>query len=99
MEHAWGKMKYWYIILLRKRKGKHNFGTQKDRGVDSSKIFKFILKNKKFWEELIAYFSRYDMDSIENGAPNNSFLRVCSLPPKCFTEPLPNNDKGYRYTE
>jgi hypothetical protein len=89
-----GKIIYWYIILLRKPEGKNNLGVQKDRGVDGNKIFKCILKSKKFCEELIAYFPRYDMDSTENDASNNSFLRVCSLPPKRFTEPLPSNDKG-----
>jgi hypothetical protein len=28
--------------------------------------------NQKFWEELIAYFSWYDMDRIENDVSNNS---------------------------
>jgi hypothetical protein len=37
-------------------------------------------KNKKFWEELAAYFPWYDMDSIENDAPSILLLRVYSLP-------------------
>jgi hypothetical protein len=35
---------------------------------------------KKFWEELIAYFTLCDTDRIENDASNNySILRVYSL--------------------
>jgi hypothetical protein len=30
---------------------------------------------KNFWEELIAYFSSYDTDRIENDASNNSLQR------------------------
>jgi hypothetical protein len=37
--------------------------------------------NKKFWEELIAYFPSYDTGHIENDASDNySLLRVYSLP-------------------
>jgi hypothetical protein len=57
-EACMGKMKYWYIILVEKPEGKINFGTQKVRGVIGSKIFKCILKNNKFCEELIAYSPR-----------------------------------------
>jgi hypothetical protein len=34
-------------------------------------------KNKKFWEELIAYFPWYDTGHIENDASNNSSLLAC----------------------
>jgi hypothetical protein len=30
--------------------------------------------NKKFWEELIAYFPWYDTNRIENDASNNSSI-------------------------
>jgi hypothetical protein len=33
--------------------------------------------NKKFWEELIAYFSWYDKGHIENDASNNSSNAAC----------------------
>jgi hypothetical protein len=35
--------------------------------------------NKKFWEELIAYFPWYDMDvdGTENDAPNDSSIVAC----------------------
>jgi hypothetical protein len=35
--------------------------------------------NKKFWEELIAYFPRYDTGHIENDASNNSPIVACVL--------------------
>jgi hypothetical protein len=35
------------------------------------------LKNKKFWEELIAYFPWYDTGHIENDASNNSSIVAC----------------------
>jgi hypothetical protein len=34
----------------------------------------------KFWEELIAYFPRYDMGHIENDTFNNSSIAAYSLP-------------------
>jgi hypothetical protein len=34
-------------------------------------------KNKKFWEELIAYFSLYDTGHIENDASNISSIVAC----------------------
>jgi hypothetical protein len=37
----------------------------------------FYFLNKKFWEELIAYFPWHDMDVIENDVPNNSSIGVC----------------------
>jgi hypothetical protein len=50
-----------------------------------------IYKNKKFWEELIAYFPWYDTDHIENDAFNNSsivafvfFTAVTFLPSRCL---------------
>jgi hypothetical protein len=65
------------------------------------------VSNKKFWEELIAYFPWYDTGHIENDASNNSFVAcvlvtaVTFLPSRClatirgfFTQPLPSNDKG-----
>jgi hypothetical protein len=35
--------------------------------------------NKKFWEELIAYFPWYDTGHIENDMPNNSSIVACVL--------------------
>jgi hypothetical protein len=50
----------------------------------------FIL-NKKFWEELIAYFPWYDMGHIENDGSNNSSIIACVfviavtfLPSRCL---------------
>jgi hypothetical protein len=47
--------------------------------------------NKKFWEELIAYFSWYDIGHIENDASNNSSIvvgvfitAVTFLPSRCL---------------
>jgi hypothetical protein len=33
--------------------------------------------NKKFWEELIAYFPRHDIERIENDASSNSSIVAC----------------------
>jgi hypothetical protein len=58
-------------------------------------------QNKKFWEELIAYFRWYDTDRIEYDAPNNSSVVACF---RCrgnvFTEPLPSNEReiDWRHT-
>jgi hypothetical protein len=35
--------------------------------------------NKKFWEELIAYFPWYDTGHIENDASNNSSIVGCAF--------------------
>jgi hypothetical protein len=47
--------------------------------------------NKKFWEELIAYFPWYDTGHIRNGASNNSSIVTCVfvtavtfLPSRCL---------------
>jgi hypothetical protein len=47
--------------------------------------------NKKFWEELIAYFPSYDTGHIENNASNNSSSVACLfvtavtfLPSRCL---------------
>jgi hypothetical protein len=62
--------------------------------------------NKKFWEELIAYFPRYDTGHIDNDESNSSSIVACvfvtavtllSNDRGIFTEPLPSNDKGYAY--
>jgi hypothetical protein len=34
-------------------------------------------KNKKFWEELIAYFPWYDTGHVEHAASNNSYVVAC----------------------
>jgi hypothetical protein len=61
---------------------------------------------KKFWEELIAYFPRYDTGHFENDTSINSsivayvFVTAVTFPPllsndrEIFTEPLPSNDRG-----
>jgi hypothetical protein len=48
--------------------------------------------NKKFWEEVITYLPRYDMDRIKNGASNNSSIFACVfvaaltyLPSRCLS--------------
>jgi hypothetical protein len=41
----------------------------------SNKLF----KNKKFWVELIAYFSWYDIGHTENGSSNNTSVVACVL--------------------
>jgi hypothetical protein len=55
-----------------------------------------IYENKKFWEELIAYFLWYDMGHIENDASNNySVVALCiRYRGNVSTEPLPSNDRG-----
>jgi hypothetical protein len=35
------------------------------------------VQNKKFWEELLAYFPWYDMGHIENDASNNFSIVAC----------------------
>jgi hypothetical protein len=47
--------------------------------------------NKKFWEELIAYFPSYDTGHIENDSSNNSSIVACVfvtavtfLPSRCL---------------
>jgi hypothetical protein len=51
--------------------------------------------NKKFWEEIIAYFPSYDTDRIENDASNNFSIVACVRWRSNFlTEPLPSNDRG-----
>jgi hypothetical protein len=59
-------------------------------------------ENKKFWEELIAYFPWYDTDRIENGVSNKSSIVACVfvtavtfLPSRCLATIgafLPNRD-------
>jgi hypothetical protein len=39
----------------------------------------WIMNNKKFWEELIAYFPWYDTGHIENNGFNNSSIVACVL--------------------
>jgi hypothetical protein len=35
--------------------------------------------NMRFWEKLIAYFPRYDTNSMENDAFNTYFMAACVL--------------------
>jgi hypothetical protein len=49
--------------------------------------------NKKFWEELFAYFPWYDTGLIENDASNNSSIVACYRD-NVSTQPLPSNDRG-----
>jgi hypothetical protein len=69
---------------------------------DGEADFKFIIRmlpdsifnirlNKKFWEELIAYFPRYDTGHIGKDASNNSSTVACAfvttrtfLPSRCL---------------
>jgi hypothetical protein len=48
--------------------------------------------NKKYWEELIAYFPWYDKGYIENDASNNSSIVACVFVTAVTF--LPSNDKG-----
>jgi hypothetical protein len=41
---------------------------------------KISMKNKKFWEELVAYFPWDDTGHIENDASKNSSILAYSLP-------------------
>jgi hypothetical protein len=62
----------------------------------------YLLKynlNKKFWEELVAYFPSYDMDRIENDVSNNSSIfwsvfvaAITFLPSSCLA-----NHRGHTY--
>jgi hypothetical protein len=52
---------------------------------------KYTEENKKFWEELIAYFPWYDTGHSENDASNNSSIVACVfvtavtfLPSRCL---------------
>jgi hypothetical protein len=56
-----------------------------------SSLRNVVLNNKKFWEELIAYFSWYETGHIENEASNNSSIVACVfvtavtfLPSRCL---------------
>jgi hypothetical protein len=46
----------------------------RDEGIDG-----MLILNKKFWEELIAYFPWYDTGHIENDASNNSSIVACAF--------------------
>jgi hypothetical protein len=50
--------------------------------------------NKKFWEELIAYFPWYDTDRIENDASKNSSIACVRYRGNVSTDPLPSTDRG-----
>jgi hypothetical protein len=50
--------------------------------------------NKKFWEEIIAYFPSYVPDQIENDASKNSIVACIHCRGKVFTDPLPSTDRG-----
>jgi hypothetical protein len=61
-----------------------------DSGVPKSNLRQYVW-NKKFWEELIAYFPWYDTGHIENDATNNSSTVACVfvtavtfLPSRCL---------------
>jgi hypothetical protein len=54
-------------------------------------VFRVSTTNKKFWEELIAYFPLYEMGHIKNDASNNSSIVACVfvtavtfLPSRCL---------------
>jgi hypothetical protein len=40
---------------------------------------KCVENNKKFWEELITYILRFDMDRVDNDTSNNSSIVACVL--------------------
>jgi hypothetical protein len=57
------------------------------------KYKKSLITNKKFWEELIAYFPWYDTGHIKNDASNNSSIVACVfvtavkfLPSRCLAK-------------
>jgi hypothetical protein len=45
--------------------------------MEELKVWKW--KNKKFWEELIAYLFWYDTDRIENDTSTNSYVVACAF--------------------
>jgi hypothetical protein len=51
--------------------------------------------NRKFWEELIAYFLSCDTDRTENDITSNSSIIACVFITAVtfFTEPLPSKDR------
>jgi hypothetical protein len=60
---------------------------------------KYIIINKKFCEELIAYIPWYDTNRIEKRRAQKFFF--CCMCVRCLsnvlTEPLPSNNRGYTY--
>jgi hypothetical protein len=53
--------------------------------------YRLLICNKKFWEELIAYFPGYDTGHLKNKASNNSPIVACVfvtavtfLPTRCL---------------
>jgi hypothetical protein len=54
------------------------------------------INNKKFWEELIAYFPLYDTGHIENDTFSILFYCCACIRYRgnVSTEPLPSNDRG-----
>jgi hypothetical protein len=58
---------------------------------DALWVYSELMKNKKFWEELIAYFPCYDTYRIENEVSNSSSIVACVfvtavtfLPSRCL---------------
>jgi hypothetical protein len=45
----------------------------------SNRNIKGLIENKRFWEELTAYFPWYDMDNIENKTIDISYIVVCEF--------------------
>jgi hypothetical protein len=61
--------------------------------VQSCRLSQLIQNNKKFWEEIIAYFPWYDTGHIEDDASNNSSIvafvfvtAVMFLPSRCLAK-------------
>jgi hypothetical protein len=90
------------IMLGSSKRGRH-FGGSSRLHIQGRKLNQ--VRNKTFWEELIAYFPWYDTGHIEKDASTNSSIAACVFvtavtfqPSRCiamikgfFTEPLPSN--------
>jgi hypothetical protein len=68
-----------FSVILRTRECFSIVSVYAIRGTDIPFVSSLLslFWNKKFWEELIAYFPRYDTGHIENDAYNNSSIVAC----------------------
>jgi hypothetical protein len=55
----------------------HCFYSSKNKNKHHNNTNNVFYKKNKFWEELIAYFPRYDTGHIENDASNSSSIVAC----------------------
>jgi hypothetical protein len=89
----------YFRTIRRHNSGNHTVHSKHCQNLKSNKLIRWhsnktgatkTVRNKNFWEELIAYFLWYDTGHIENDASNNSvaasvfFTAVTFLPSCCL---------------